>query len=289
MDQWKTNGNSSEPRQRDDVKADDAISPRKVQKADRERLRRDKLNEQFQELGNIVDSAKNDKASILTDAIQVLKDLTSEVSKLKTEHTVLHEESLELTQEKNDLREEKASLKSDVENLNAQYEQALRFMIPWGAVNPSITMAPPFSYPVGPLPFPPGPIPMHPTIPPFPNPNPILSYIPYPTPVVPLLDHPTTLNASTSFISSRQDSISRISDQYRSSTSQKAVNSNNVVTDLELKIPGSTVQKCESQSMRKMIKKNPKDASNYVVNSSVGQEFDCLPRVTDWCRITSVL
>lgn len=41
-------------RQRDDVKADDAISPRKVQKADRERLRRDKLNEQFQELGNIV-------------------------------------------------------------------------------------------------------------------------------------------------------------------------------------------------------------------------------------------
>ncbi|CAA3028989.1 transcription factor bHLH121-like [Olea europaea var. sylvestris] len=243
MDQWKTNGNSSEPRQRDDVKADDAISPRKVQKADRERLRRDKLNEQFQELGNIVDSAKNDKASILTDAIQVLKDLTSEVSKLKTEHTVLHEESLELTQEKNDLREEKASLKSDVENLNAQYEQALRFMIPWGAVNPSITMAPPFSYPVGPLPFPPGPIPMHPTIPPFPNPNPILSYIPYPTPVVPLLDHPTTLNASTSFISSRQDSISRISDQYRSSTSQKAVNSNNVVTDLELKIPGSTVQK----------------------------------------------
>ncbi|CAI9763524.1 unnamed protein product [Fraxinus pennsylvanica] len=243
MDQWKTNGDSSETRQRDDVKADDAKSARNVQKADREKLRRDKLNEQFQELGNILDSAKNEKASILTDAIQVLKDLTSEVSKLKTEHTVLREESCELTQEKNDLREERASLKSDVENLNAQYQQGLRFMIPWGAVNPSIIMAPPFSYPVDPLPFPPGPIPRHPIIPPFPNPNPISSYIPYPTHFIPQLDQTTTLNASTSFISSRQDSISRISDQCRSSTSQKVVDSNNVVTDLELKIPGSTVQK----------------------------------------------
>lgn len=30
----------------------DSISARKVQKADREKLRRDKLNEQFSELGN---------------------------------------------------------------------------------------------------------------------------------------------------------------------------------------------------------------------------------------------
>ncbi|KAL2527924.1 transcription factor bHLH [Forsythia ovata] len=259
MDQWKTNGDSSEPRQRDDENANDATSARKAQKADREKLRRDKLNEQFQELGNILDPdrPKNDKASILIDAIQVLKELTSEVNKLKTEHTVLREESSELTQEKNDLREEKSSLKSDVENLNAQYQQGSRFMIPWGAINPSIIMAPPFSYPVCPLPVPPGPIPMHPTIQPFSNPNPISSYIPYLNPVVPLVDQPTTLNSFSSFISS---------DQCRSSNSRKVVDSNNVVTDLELKIPGSTVQK-EVSSGEKNGKQPMRDEKSFTDGS----------------------
>lgn len=39
-------------RQRDDVEMKDPIAARKVKKADREKLRRDRLNEQFLELGN---------------------------------------------------------------------------------------------------------------------------------------------------------------------------------------------------------------------------------------------
>jgi len=38
--------------QRAECKAQGSTSARKVQKADREKMRRDKLNEQFQDLGN---------------------------------------------------------------------------------------------------------------------------------------------------------------------------------------------------------------------------------------------
>ena len=42
------------------------------------------------------DRPKNDKATILVDAIQLLKDLTSQVNKLKTEYATLTEESREV-------------------------------------------------------------------------------------------------------------------------------------------------------------------------------------------------
>ncbi|RVX08126.1 Transcription factor bHLH121 [Vitis vinifera] len=81
---------------------------------------------------------KNDKATILSDTIQLLKDLTAQVEKLKAENASLNEESRELTQEKNDLREEKASLKSATKNLNVQYQQSLRAMFPWSAIDPQL-------------------------------------------------------------------------------------------------------------------------------------------------------
>nr|CAD1844101.1 unnamed protein product [Ananas comosus var. bracteatus] len=102
------------PSQRVEYEARSSISARKVQKADREKLRRDRLNEQFQELGKALDPdrPKNDKATILTDTIQMLKDLTARVNRLKAECASLTEESRELTQEKNELRDEKATLKT---------------------------------------------------------------------------------------------------------------------------------------------------------------------------------
>ncbi|XP_023007544.1 transcription factor bHLH121-like [Cucurbita maxima] len=150
--------NRSQSSSRSECELKDSAAARTVQKADREKLRRDRLNEQFVELGSVLDPdrPKNDKATILMDTIQLLKDLTSQVNKLKTEYATLTEESRELAQEKNDLREEKASLKSDIENLNSQYQQRLM------ATN-SIVMAPaPF-----PFPMPPAPFPLHPTSQPY--------------------------------------------------------------------------------------------------------------------------
>ncbi|KAL4361987.1 hypothetical protein GQ457_04G021170 [Hibiscus cannabinus] len=82
------------------MEAKDSISARKAQKADREKLRRDRLNEQFIELGNSLDPdrPKNDKVTILVDTTQMLKDLTAQVDRLKAECSSLTEESRELTQ-----------------------------------------------------------------------------------------------------------------------------------------------------------------------------------------------
>ncbi|KAL4582710.1 hypothetical protein LXL04_007269 [Taraxacum kok-saghyz] len=212
-----------------EVEVKDTNDARKVQKADREKLRRDRLNEQFIELGHILDPdrPKNDKASIIIDTIQVLKDLTTEVTRLKSECAALSEESSELTQEKNELREEKSSLKSDIENLNTLYQQRVGVMYPWGTIDhPSVVnvMPPPYSFPVA-LPVPTGPLPMHP-FPFFANHNPPPgTIIPYPNPAnchinqtVPVYNAPTSC----------------------SSSSKKGENSSDVVTELELKTPGSS-------------------------------------------------
>lgn len=130
---------------------EDRLSARRVHKADREKLRRDKLNEQFSELASALDPdrPKNDKATILGESVQVVKDLREEVKRLKTEHTSLLNESRDLTQEKNELREEKATLKVETEQLQNQLQQRMRTMSPWMALDPSMVMgAAAFPYPV---------------------------------------------------------------------------------------------------------------------------------------------
>lgn len=136
--------------------SEDRLSTRRTIKADREKLRRDKLNEQFSELANALDPdrPKNDKATILGESLQIVKDLRDEVKRLKTEHSTLLEESADLTQEKNELREEKVSLKSETERLQSQMQQRFRASSPWMAMDPSLMLgaALPFPYPIPPQP-----------------------------------------------------------------------------------------------------------------------------------------
>ncbi|KAL3698433.1 hypothetical protein R1sor_012509 [Riccia sorocarpa] len=127
------------------------LSARKVHKADREKLRRDRLNEQFAELAGVLDPdrPKNDKATILGDSVQVVKELRAEVKRLRIEHTSLLDESRDLAQEKTELREEKATLKNETEHLQTQLQQRLRIMMPWLGMDPSLMMgAAPYGYPM---------------------------------------------------------------------------------------------------------------------------------------------
>lgn len=247
MDRGQTDEDSLEARQSNDMEVRSTVATKKVIKADREKLRRDKLNEQFLELGNLLDPdrPKSDKGSIITDTIQVLKDLDSEVKKFKTDHEVLCQESRELTQEKNELREEKASLRSNIQDLKSQQHQPTQgFMVPWATVDSSILMAPSYPFPVA-VSVPPGSIPVHQTIQPLPSyPNQhtaTSTFIPYLAPVIPQINH-STLTASTSYISGPTASSTRSISEQRSSRS-KTGNSNDVATDLELKIPGSAAPK----------------------------------------------
>ncbi|XP_051132973.1 transcription factor bHLH121 [Andrographis paniculata] len=268
----------STPDCRLEVETKDSVVARKVQKADREKLRRDRLNEQFMELGNALDPdrPKNDKASILTDTIQMLKDLTAQVDRLKSEHAALTEESRELTQEKNDLREEKATLKSDIESLNAQYLQRVRAMYPWSGMDHShsVVMHPPsYPYPM-PVPMPPGPIPLHPSLQPYPFygnqnpavvPNPHSTYIPYmthntmtePQPAQPVSRG--VQQGPQAHTPSKQDRRNKASDG--ESRVEKSDEMNEITTDLELKTPGSASEQDSSSNQRKAKKIARKETS----------------------------
>lgn len=161
-----------------------------------------------------------------------------------------------MTQEKNDLREEKASLKSDIESLNNQYQQRLRTMFPWTAMDHSVMMAPPPSYPYPvpvPVAVPPGPIPMHPPMQPYPYftnqnpgviPNPCSTFVPYLAPNT-LVEHQSTQYVSPplhpgnhTHASGTQDSRNKSSRESKAENNEGA--NNDVTTDLELKTPGSS-------------------------------------------------
>ncbi|XP_027354648.1 transcription factor bHLH121-like [Abrus precatorius] len=254
----------------------DCTAARKTQKADREKIRRDRLNEQFVELGNILDPdrPKNDKATILDETIQLLKDLTSQISKLKDEYATLNEESRELAQEKNDLKEERASLKSDIESLNNQHQPQLRTMCPWTAMDNSVTLAPPsYPYPVPmpmpmPMPIPPGPIPMQ-SYPFFANqrsaviPNPYSTYVPYLVPnnlVEQQSTHytfPPLHPGNQSYVSGKQEFRNKSS---KESKDEKHEDSNDVTKDLELKTPESSSDQDLSFGQRKSSQLSRKES-----------------------------
>nr|WKV22681.1 bHLH13 [Bupleurum chinense] len=92
-------------------------------KACREKLRRDKLNERFVELGTILEPGrppKTDKTAILSDAVRMVTQLQAEVKKLKESNEELQEKIKELKAEKNEIRDEKQRIKMEKEKLEQQ-------------------------------------------------------------------------------------------------------------------------------------------------------------------------
>lgn len=153
-------------------------------------------------------------------------------------------------QEKNELREEKSSIKSDIENLNSQYQQRVRFMFPWTAIDHSVVMAPPYSYPV-PIPIPPSPISIHPSLQPFPFfgnqnpghiPNTCSTYVPFSAPANPRVELAPAQYASTSHVSIQKESRNKSPGDRRPSDAERCSESHDVATELELKMPGSSTQ-----------------------------------------------
>ncbi|KAI3862980.1 hypothetical protein MKW92_041034 [Papaver armeniacum] len=96
--------------------------PKKIHKAEREKLKRDYMNELFLELGNVLEPTRqnNGKASILDDATRLLRDLLTQVKSLKKENVALLSESHYVTAEKNELKDENATLESHIESLQSE-------------------------------------------------------------------------------------------------------------------------------------------------------------------------
>lgn len=92
-------------------------------KACREKMRRDRLNDKFSELGSILEPGKppkTGKVAILCDATRMVTQLRAEVQKLNNLNQNLQEKIKELKAEKIELRDEKQRLKTDKESLEQQ-------------------------------------------------------------------------------------------------------------------------------------------------------------------------
>ncbi|XP_047086878.1 protein IRON-RELATED TRANSCRIPTION FACTOR 3-like [Lolium rigidum] len=91
-------------------------APRKVHKAEREKHKRDLLNDLFGELGDMLeaDRQNNGKACILTDTTRILRDLLSQLESLRKENSTLLNESHYVTMERNELQDENGVLRNEI-------------------------------------------------------------------------------------------------------------------------------------------------------------------------------
>ncbi|KAL9439378.1 hypothetical protein AB3S75_024941 [Citrus x aurantiifolia] len=96
--------------------------PKRVHKAEREKLKREHLNDLFLDLANAVEvnQPNNGKACVLNEAARLLKDLFSQIESLNKENASLLSESHYVTIEKNELKEENSSLESQIEGLQSE-------------------------------------------------------------------------------------------------------------------------------------------------------------------------
>ncbi|KGN63662.1 transcription factor bHLH47 isoform X1 [Cucumis sativus] len=117
--------------------------PKKIHKAEREKLKREHLNDLFLDLANALELTEpnNGKASILSEASRLLKDLFGQIECLRKEHALLLSESRYVDIEKTELREETSALASQIEKLQSELQSR--------AVHskPDLNVTPPSEFP----------------------------------------------------------------------------------------------------------------------------------------------
>ncbi|XP_062231554.1 transcription factor ILR3-like [Phragmites australis] len=118
-------------------------------KACREKLRRDRLNERFNELCAILEPGnppKADKVAILSDAARLLGQLRAEAQKLRISNESLQESIKSLKAEKSELRDEKTRLKAERERLEQMLKgvSAAAAPVPFVPHPSAATVAPSF-------------------------------------------------------------------------------------------------------------------------------------------------
>ncbi|KAJ9163626.1 hypothetical protein P3X46_023275 [Hevea brasiliensis] len=98
--------------------------PKRIHKAEREKLKREQLNELFLELASALELTQpnNGKASILSEAARLLKDLIGQIDGLNKENESLLSESRYVTIEKNELKEENSALETQIKGLQRELE-----------------------------------------------------------------------------------------------------------------------------------------------------------------------
>lgn len=91
-------------------------APKKNHKAEREKLKRDQLNDLFVELSSMLDHDRQNsgKATVLGDAARVLRDLITQVESLRKEQSTLLTERQYVGSEKTELQDENTTLRAQI-------------------------------------------------------------------------------------------------------------------------------------------------------------------------------
>jgi hypothetical protein len=101
--------------------------PKRIHKSEREKLKREHLNDLFLELANSLGlpQQNNGKASILGETARLCKDMLAQIESLKRENAVLLSESQYVTVEKNELQDENSALEAQIGKLQIEIQEKL--------------------------------------------------------------------------------------------------------------------------------------------------------------------
>ncbi|KAI7726410.1 hypothetical protein M8C21_016956 [Ambrosia artemisiifolia] len=108
---------------------------RKIHKAEREKLKRDHMNDLFLDLTNALESANQNtgKSSALTDTIRIIQDLQAQVDSLKKKNSVLLAESKYIAVEKDELKEENSVIEGHIKKLQSQIDERVHPQSLWAS------------------------------------------------------------------------------------------------------------------------------------------------------------
>ncbi|PSS07898.1 Transcription factor bHLH47 like [Actinidia chinensis var. chinensis] len=107
------------------VKKNQGKVPKRIHKSEREKLKREHLNELFLTLANSLGPSQqnNGKASILGETTRFLKEMHTQIECLKRENATLLSESQYLTIEKNELQDENTALEAQIGKLRIEIDE----------------------------------------------------------------------------------------------------------------------------------------------------------------------
>lgn len=99
--------------------------PKRVHKAERERLKREHLNDLFLSLANALELSEqaNGKATILNETVRSVKDLLGQIEHLKKENAALLSESEYMSVETKELEDENSVLEAEISELLSQINE----------------------------------------------------------------------------------------------------------------------------------------------------------------------
>lgn len=101
--------------------------PKRVLKAEREKLKREQLNEHFSRLASVLELSEqnNGKASILNETIRLVNDTVSQIQTLRKENANLLSESHYMTTEKDELKDETSALEAQIKKMQSELDERL--------------------------------------------------------------------------------------------------------------------------------------------------------------------